>query len=483
MVKTRVPLAGGFAKIAEGKTAGDSVGGYLNIGGAILICLLAAAPALAQTDLRRTQDAAEQALDAGDPATAAALAQEILTSAPDSFAGLMLLALAQSDLGDMAGASAAGRRAYRTAPDAATKLQAARLTAAAHFQQGQFARAEIWLRRASNHTRTPDEADTVARDYRSAAQANPLSIRTTASIAPSSNINNGSVDGILTFEGIDLQLQLPEDQRALSGIAYAGSLRLGYRLSQDAAQTTTAGLLLSGATYSLSRDARALLDASPIPRVQGLTGHDFRSFRAEAGLTHTRGDLSPLGPVSATLDVGGYWEGGVHLVNYRALTLQQGIPYGPDHRLTLTGTTQWQDAVSASVVDAVVHDLSAAYDLHLANRDQMQLTLAARHRDGGFENIYDEYRAGVGYAFDRPVLGTRLSTGLEIGYRHYDTFPTTLDGRRDRFASVTGTAVLDRFTTFGFAPTLTAKATRTQSTADEYTTSVVEIGIGIQSTF
>ncbi|WP_322891114.1 MULTISPECIES: hypothetical protein [unclassified Yoonia] len=456
---------------------------YPKIGDVALACALLAAPAMAKADPRLTQDAAEQALDAGDPATAAALAQEILTAAPDSFAGLMLLALAQSDLGDMAGAAAAGQLAYRTAPDAATKLQAARLTAAAHFQQGQFARAEIWLRRASNHAQTPDEADTVARDYRSAAQANPLSIRTTASIAPSSNINNGSVDGILTFEGIDLQLQLPEDQRALSGIAYAGSVRLGYRLSQDAVQTTTAGLLFSGATYSLSRDARALLDASPIPRVQGLTGHDFRSFRAEAGLTHTRGDLSPLGPVSATLDVGGYWEGGVHLVNYHVLMLQQGIPYGPDRRFILTGSTQWQHAVSASVVDAVVHDLSATYDLRLANRDQMQLTLAARHRDGGFENIYDEYRAGVGYAFEQPVLGTRLSTGVEIGYRHYDTFPTTLDGRRDRFASVTGTAVLDRFTTFGFAPTLTAKATRTLSTADEYTTSVVEIGIGIQSTF
>ncbi len=464
-------------------TVGKSVGKYNSISGWTIAFSVAAMSAIAQADPRQTQQDAEQALDAGDPATAAGVAQDLLTAAPDSFAGLMLRALAQSNLNDMAGAAATGRLAYRAAPDDATRLQAARLTAAAHFQQGQFARAEIWLRRASNHARTPDEADTVARDYRSAAQANPLSIQTTASIAPSSNINNGSVDGILSFEGIDLQLQLPEDQRALSGITYAGSVRLGYRLSRDERQATTAGLLLSGATYSLSRDARALLDASPIARVQGLTGHDFRSFRAEAGLTHTRGDLSPLGPVSATLDFGGYWEGGVHLVNYRALTLQQGIPYGPDGRFTLTGSTQRQDAVSATVVDAVTHDVSAAYNLRLANRDQMQLTLAARHRDGGFENIYDEYRAWVGYAFERPILGTRLSTGVEIGYRHYDTFPTTLDGRRDRFASVTGTAVLDRFTTFGFAPTLTTKATRTLSTANEYTTSVVEIGIGIQSTF
>jgi hypothetical protein len=459
------------------------MGGYLNIGGLILMCLLAAAQAMAEADLRRTQDAAEQALIARDATTAAALAQDLLAAAPGSFTGLMLLALAQSDLGDMQGAAATGRLAYRTAPDKATRLQAARLTAAAHFQLGQFARSEIWLRRASNHARMQDDADTVARDYSRAAQANPLSIQTTASVAPSSNVNNGSVDGILRFEGIDLELQLPEDQRALSGIAYAGSVRLGYRLSQDAAQTTSAGLLLSGATYSLSRDARALLDDSPIARVQGLTGHDFRSFRAEAGLTHSRIDLSPLGPASATLDFGGYWEGGVHLVNYHALTLQQVIPYGPDRRITVTGSTQWQDAVSASVVDAVVHDLSSAYDLRLPNRDQMQLTLAVRHRDGGFENIYDEYRAGIGYAFGQPMLAMRLSAGLEVGYRHYDTFPTTLDGRRDRFASVTGTAVLDRLTYFGFAPTFTAKATRTQSTASEYTTSVVEIGVGVQSTF
>jgi hypothetical protein len=44
-------------------------------------------------------------------------------------------------------------------------------------------------------------------------------------------------------------------------------------------------------------------------------------------------------------------------------------------------------------------------------------------------------------------------------------------------------AVLENITYFGFSPNVMVKATRTQSSASEYTTSGAEIRVGVQSNF
>ncbi len=450
----------------------------------LILCLsIVSSPAASQTGFTQLQARSEDALVNGDPSQAAKLAQEMLVLDPDNFAGIFLLALAQSDLGDQQQAAATAGRAYKAAPTEETRFQAARLVASARFRDQQYARAELWLRRAANHAQTEDEAEAVVREYVRAAGANPLSLQFTASVAPSDNINNGSQDGVLTFEGIDLIFLLPENRLALSGIEYSGSARINYRLSADDQQTTTLNTFVSGQTYSLSSESQDLLASSPNEAVQSVVGSDFSSAIAEIGLTRRQLQLSSLGPTTFTVNLGTYWQGGEQLLNYQDLILEQTMPAGEYATLSFRGSIRDQQALDVSLIDSKIYDLTGAYNTGLANNDQLQLSLALRQNNAGFESTYSEYRGGIGYAFAKPVLNTRWSTSLELGYRNYDEFSTTLDGRRDRFARLQADTVFEGITYFGFSPSMSFRATRTLSSAEEFTSSALEVRFGVQSNF
>ena len=113
----------------------------------------------------------------------------------------------------------------------------------------------------------------------------------------------------------------------------------------------------------------------------------------------------------------------------------------------------------------------------------MQLTFGYRHYDADIENTYDEYRTGITYRFAEPIWSASWTTSLEIGYRNYEEFVTTLDGRRDRMATLHVTAVFDDITYFGFSPSIDLSAKRIQSSAETYTTSAVGVSLGITSNF
>ena len=434
-------------------------------------------------DLQAVQTQAEAALAAGDPAAAAAGATELITARPDGFAGWFILALARSDERRHEDAATAAARAYDLAPDRLARFQTARLAARAHLSLNQFFRAEFWLRRAANHA--DDEADLAGllREYALATAANPLTIDLTAAIIPSNNINGGSDDGILRFEGIDLTFYLPEYRRALSGIGYEASVDLSYRLLQSDRQRTTVTAHFFGQTYSLSPDARETLDSSPNPDVQALRGRDFGSRVAEIGLQHQRRDLSPLGPVNFGLELGTYWEGTERLVTYRDYTLEQATIAGPDATFNLTARLRDQQALVPGLIDTKTYDLIGAINVKRPSGNRLQFSLAGREHIAGPETSYEEYRLGVGYGFDEPFLGMRLSSSATIGYRSYEEFVTTLDGRRDRFAAVSTTAVFDDIRYFGFSPSATIRFDRTFSSAEEYTSTGVSFRVGIESRF
>ena len=438
---------------------------------------------IAQVSAADLQVQAEAALVDDNPALAAALAQDILSQDPDNFAGLFILGLAQVDLGDQATAAETAARAYSVASDETSRLQAARLVASTRFSLSQYARAEFWLRRAINHASTDEEQLAVAREYITTVEANPLSFQFTASIAPSDNINNGSEDGILSFESIGLTFELPENRRALSGIAYAASGRAEYRLAQTDQQRTAFTAFASGETYTLSSQSKDLLASSPDANVRAVEGSDFATVLAEVGITRQQNNLSPIGPVTGSLNFGTYREGGARLINYRDLILQQTIPIDAKSAFNLRTSAREQTALVDALVDSTAYDVITSYSRALENQDRLQLSLAWRKSDGGFENLYYEYRAGVSYSFAQPILNTRWSTSLGLGYRTYDEYTTTLDGRRDRFASVQANAVFERISYFGFSPSMSISAKRTESSAEELTSSEVQVLFGIESNF
>lgn len=443
----------------------------------------AATAGVSQEATTELQTQAEAALVNGNPLQAAQLSMGILEANPDDFAALFILALAQSDLGQDALAAATAERAHNVAREDRSQFQAARLVASIRFSMGQYMRAEFWLRRAANHAKTEQDVQTVASEYRAANRANPLTLQFTASVAPSNNINDGSEDGVLNFETIGLSVLLPEDQLALSGIEFAGSARLNYRISEHDRQRTSLTGLLSGETYRLSQEAKEILASSPNEDVRAVEGTDFSTLLAEVGITHQRSGLSPLGPVSLSLNFGTYWEGPERLVNYQDLIVQHSIPIDDNDIFLIRASVRDQQALKSTLVDSMTYDLIGSYNRTLASGDQLSLSLGWRQSEAGFENTYFEYRTGIDYALNQPVFGARLSTSFEIGYRTYDTFATTLDGRDDQFVTAQTDAIFEQMSYFGFSPSMSISATRTESTAEENTSSAVQILFGIESNF
>lgn len=460
---------------------------HLKVWGSVLLLCIAATQAPGQSRLATLQAAAEEALIAGDPAETATLSRAMIAENPDSFAGHFLLALALSDLEQHSEAAKAAGRAYRNAPTEDDKLQSARLAGSSRFAAAQYARSELWLRRAANHVDTEQEAERVVREFQRARAANPLSMQFSGSIAPTDNVNSGSSDGVICFEGLNnectFDADLPENQLPLSGVEFSGSAQFGYRLSQTDRQTTTASLLLFGQAYALSSDAKDLLASSPDEDVQAVTASDFATVVTQVSLAQRQSNLSPLGPTSIAVNLGKYWRGGDPLVNYQDIILGQDIPINTNAAVLLKASTRNQTALSPLVVDSVAHEISGTYATTLGNDDVLRLTLKAKHSDGGFENVYEEYRAGIDYAFAQPILNTRWSTSFELGYRSYDEFSLTFDGRRDRFASIGADVVFEDVSYFGFSPSMSFEATKTESDVVSVNSSQVQVRFGVSSNF
>lgn len=448
-----------------------------------IFALCTALPVYAQTQQSVLQQQAEDALVSDRPAETVRLAQEMLRNQPDSFVALYLLALGQAGLGEQQAAASSGASAYRGATSEEDRFQAARLVAGARFQAQQYTRAEFWLRRAANHAQSEEDFRSITNAYRASVDANPLSLQFAASIAPSDNVNNGSEDGVLTLEGIGLTFVLPEDRRSLSGIAFSASSEARYRILQGPAHTTYLSGSVAGETYALSSEAKDLLANSPNPAVRAVDGKDFATVTATLGFNHQQDNISTLGPVRFGMDLGTYWEGGERLVDFRDLSVEQLIPIGRNSIVSLMATQRDQTALLPRILDSTTSDLAISYSRFLANNDQLQLSFLIRDHEAGAESSFEEYQFGIGYVFAEPVWGMQLSSSLQLGYRTFEEFTTTLDGRDDRFASADVTATFQNISYFGFSPSLSVFASRTDSTAEEISFTSAQVQFGMQSNF
>ena len=447
------------------------------------LSLLAGQPAFSQPTPSNLQQQAEDALVSDQPAETVRLAIQMLDAHPNSCIALYLLALGQAELGAQQAAAVTSAKAYDVATTEGARFQAARLVAGTRFQARQYTRAEFWLRRAANHAQTEEESRSVASAYRASIDANPLSLQFSAYVAPSDNVNNGSDDGVLTLEGIGLTFILPEDRRSLSGVAFSASSEARYRIWEGPQHATYLTGSLAGETYVLSSEAQDLLASSPNPAVRAVEGSDFATVTAALGFNHQQNNISTFGPVRFGMNFGTYWESGERLVDFRDLNIEQIIPIGQNSVVNLRAAQRDQTALLPSILDSTTNDIAVSYSRLLANNDQIQFSILARDKDAGFESSFEEYQLGVGYALAEPIWGVQLSSSLQLGFRTFEEFTTTLDGRDDRFASADVTATFQDISYFGFSPSLSVFVSRTDSTAEEISFSSVQVLFGIESNF
>ena len=438
------------------------------------LCICIAAPVLAQSqDDQQAQ--AEAALIEGNPQAAIAMTQDILSEQPATFAPLFLKALAHFELGQHRQAATAASAAFPLAVTQQDRRRAAQLAGNAWKSVGAYQRAAFWLRRAAQHAESSDAWQAIASSYQQLRAENPLSLSIGGWIAPTDNINRGAENETFQLEGLPFDFILPPERVALSGIEYAVELGATYRLSQTPIQRTTVGLAAFGQTYTLSSEAQVLAPDAE--------GGDFSFAAVDLSALHERLILDGQGPSTIGINVGQIWSAGEPTWRYASLSLGQ--EFRPN-TATATGIRlahTRQTPIDTDVADVKISEIAGSISHRLQNGDAFTTSLTYIHSDGGFENVFTEFNGDLEYAWAQPVFGISLSATAGLGNRNYDTFPTTLDGRRDRFGHVGLQAVINGISYWGFSPSVSVEANRTISSAEEFTSSSVHAQIGVQSEF
>ena len=83
----------------------------------------------------------------------------------------------------------------------------------------------------------------------------------------------------------------------------------------------------------------------------------------------------------------------------------------------------------------------------------------------------------------QPVAGAALQLGMGVELRDYDVSRHSADGRQDKRIFADITATFQQFDYYGFNPSATLQASRTDSNINLYDINRVGISIGIKSAF
>lgn len=266
------------------------------------------------------------------------------------------------------------------------------------------------------------------------------------------------------------------EARALSGVEYSLSADLSYRLSSNQDHITEASFYLYGRTYTLSSASQAT--------VPDISGSDFAYAVAEASLSHRHYLFDGLGPTGVELNIGHIWSGGHPLWQYYEVSLSQGFNIGTNGSATILASVENRVAQDEVQSDTVVYKLQGFYAHRFGNQDNLRLMLGYQFNDAIDPTYtYSDISASVSYALSQPVWGMNLSFNVGGGYKNYDEFILSLDGRRDTYGTVGATADFYNISYYGFSPRVSLSATKTNSNVVRYSTLELQGSIGIQSNF
>jgi hypothetical protein len=446
---------------------------------------LAGAPAArAETVLSPDQmkAAAAQSLRVGDPVQAGAFADALLRRDPDDLVALLIKARALRDKGENAAAQNAARAAWDRAQTDDDRYAAALIMAQALASDGKRTRAQFWLRRAAHHAPSERHARKAERDFKYVQQRNPWKTELSFTLAPNSNVNNGSarersqlnyVISELLF-GEPVEYALTGSARALSGVEIGGAVKTRYRMSQTETTAHDLNLSLSYRSFVLSDSARS---AAP-----GVSGSDFAFGSAGMGYDFRRLTHGGNGEMVLGTEAGQSWYGGERYASFLRGSASQSLRLSPRRQLRFGAEIERQNGQNTSDVDRL--DLSGGVSTALASGHRLHVGLAATTtRSANADAEYDEIEFRTGLALGRPVMGAALHLGIGAALRDFDVSRHSPDGRNETRIFADVTATFEQVDYYGFNPTVTFSASHTDSNVGLYDTNRFGFGIGVKSAF
>ncbi len=391
--------------------------------------------------------------------------------AAQDFSGLLGRTQALIGAGQYAAAVDAGKAAFATAETRDEKVGAARLVASAHFRAGQYGRASLWLRVAAQHADTPLANQAVAADFAGLRAVTPWTAKLSFSLAPSSNINNGSQADKVVIWGLPFTLN--PDARALSGWEMALGANLSYRLSESAAHRTEIGLAAFSRSYALSRDSAA---AAP-----NVSGGDYAFSGVELLGSHSwRGDQP--GSHSVSLGMGRNWYAG------DPYTVYGRVRYGREAQAGAGVIGRWamsverQQSETSRAMSNIVRT-----EAGLESRTQTGVLRAdlAMERTASTD-LLAENRAtqlSFGYSHGQLVFGAALAGEISAEARDWTWSIYDPAGRHDVTVSMGLRFIMQNIDYYGFSPSIGIDARRTRSNISLFDRESAGLRFGLESRF
>jgi tetratricopeptide (TPR) repeat protein len=441
------------------------------------------------------QLAAELNLRNGHVERALAFSDALLFRDPNDITALLVRAHALRILQRYGEAQEAARAASRQAKTDEHKYTAAMLMAQALSSDGKRTRAQFWLRRARGVAPSAQHAAVAAQDFRYVRQRNPWQTNLSFTLAPNSNINNGSAResssllyDIFTPLFGSSEVLLGASSQALSGIEAGARVQSRYRFSQTEFRAHDLRLGASYRTYRLTQSARDDLAAEDAERVLrgeaplNLTGSDFAYGTVQIGYGFRQLRQDRRGEFSAIADIGQTFYGGERYNSF--LRAQVGQSYYASR------TTKYDFGLSADLREAQrgaaqdTYSIDGGISRKLSSGDGMYLGAALSTATADVERLeYDEVKLRGGYVLGREVMGTALQFGVHTSFRDYDVSPHDPSGRREFEVGADITATFRQIDYMGFNPTVSLNASRTESNIGLYDVNRLAVSFGIASAF
>ena len=451
---------------------------------AAVLGVAAACPALSEVTLSADslRKAASISLQQGDVVRAQAYAEALLERDPKDLTAHLIRARALRDQGKVTPAREAARHAWALAETDAQRYSAALITAQVLSSMGKRARAQFWLRRAVQLAPDTRLEARAKRDFRYVRARNPWSTQMSFVLAPNSNINNGSAQerSYLNYAvtealfGEPVEYGLSGSAQALSGLEWGGTLHARYRFAETPTSAQDLKFGLSYRSFILSSGARN--------QAPGLSGSDFSFGTVSFGYGHRTRNFQRKGELLSDLEVGQSWYGGARYASYLRGSMRQTYRTSARRQLSFGVNAERLLGQATPDVDTIAFSTSLTERFSSGNIGYVGLAFETTHSvNAGSE--YGEIELRSGYVLGKPVLGTALQIGLGTAWRDYDVSPHARGGRQDTRIFADLTATFTDFDYYGFNPSVTITASRTNSNIGLFDTRRLGVSLGITSAF
>ena len=441
------------------------------------------------------RDAAAEALRLGHAQRAYAFSNALVARDQSDRTALLIHARAARDLGQYKEAKGAARLAWKHSETDEQKYASSMVMAQALSSAGQRSWAQLWLRRAVQHAPTDELESRAIRDFRYVRKRNPWQTYLSFSVAPNSNINNGSRESNIGNTAI----QFSNGSRPLSGLEYTFGLNTRYRFRES--ETRLHEFTFSGKIYhytlSSSSERQQEQDAQdalqqPIPQqLRIYEGKDFAYGYYEFGYSQRGKNFDHRGEYSLSTQIGQTWYDAQPYTQYLQLNGGQRYKLNNGHNLGVNLTLRHNDGLRTADTSEI--RTSFSYGLATESGGYLRASLGLRevmstHKIYVPSDEFTEVSLSTNYWFGKPILGASANIGLSFRQRTYDDISNTQSSvqanyRKDDSLALDLTLKFKEVDYYGFNPTMTVSAASTNSNISRYKVDRFGINFGIQSAF